>query len=549
MLRRAEWTLAVLLTVGLAALHLLRISSAGGLWRDEAAAAALATLPTWSEVAENFQHEAFPLLFPATVRAWAALFGDGDLGLRCFGAVVGLALLGALWGNARGFCPGREKSLPLVSLILVAANPAVLVFGDTLRGYGLGTVLIVLTFGAFGRLLVRPDRWTVAVAALLSVASVQVLLHNAVLLFALGLAAALVAALRRQWRSAVAVLGCGAFAALTLLPYAGSLAGARAWNVLVTFPVSPRDLLQALARTLAGPLPAFLLLWLVLLAIGLVAGIGRLSRRPAAGADADPQGHAAADLTLYLILSLPLVCLAQLGFLWQLGYAPRPWYFLPLIAIAGSALDALLAPPASPAPSPRHRTLRTARQAGALVAAVGVALPLWQTAHLRLTDLDLAAAVLAERAGPNDLILVNPWDHGVGYRRYHRAQARWQTVPPITDLRFHRYDLVKEQMQRPDPLAGLRAGVAATLRAGGTVWLLGEIDIPEPGIPPPVLPPAPHPETGWLDVPYRTAWSRQVGAFVRDHALGGERVEVPAPGPVSGYEDVELLAVRGWRGP
>lgn len=549
MLRRAEWTAAVLLTLALAGLHLLRVGHAGGLWRDEAAAAALATLPTWGEVAESFQHEAFPLLFPAFIRGWVGAFGDGDLALRLFGALVGLALLGALWCNARSWFPGRAGSgLPLLSLILVGTNPAVVVFGDSLRGYGLGTVLILLTFGAFGRLVVRPDRRSVVLAALLAVASVQTLLHNAALLLALGLAAALAAARRKRRGSVAAVLGCGALAALSLLPYAGPLAAARSWNVLVTFPVGPADLLQALARTLAGPMSAFLGLWLSLLPLGLTAGILILWRKSAAEAITDETGNAPGDLTLYLILSLPLALLTQLGFLWKLGYAPRPWYFLPLLALAGSALDLLLAPNRTGPATSRTRTLRAARLAGALLAALAVALPLWQVAHLRMTDLDMAAAVIAERASPGDLILVNPWDHGVGYRRYHRSAAPWQTVPPLADHRFHRYDLVKQRMQEDDPLRPLRIAIAATLRRGDAVWLLGEIEVP-PGTQIPVISPAPHPETGWLDVPYRTAWSRQLGAFLRDHARGGEQIAIPVPGPVSGYEDVQLFLVRGWREP
>src|SRR5207248_6219387 len=56
MLKRAGWTAAVLLTVAVGGLHLLRLLHAGGLWRDEAAAVALATLPTVREIAPSFQH-------------------------------------------------------------------------------------------------------------------------------------------------------------------------------------------------------------------------------------------------------------------------------------------------------------------------------------------------------------------------------------------------------------------------------------------------------------------------------------------------------------
>lgn len=84
--------LAVFLTFLAAGLHVQRFLHAGALWRDEAAAVLLATLPTVGEVFERFPHEAFPMLFPMIVRAT----GGSDPALRSMGLIVGLAILGAL---------------------------------------------------------------------------------------------------------------------------------------------------------------------------------------------------------------------------------------------------------------------------------------------------------------------------------------------------------------------------------------------------------------------------------------------------------------------
>src|SRR5215203_4534039 len=99
MSKRSEHAAALLLSVLAVVLHLLRLSHAGALWRDEAGAAQLASLPTLHEVYEHFPHEAFPLLFSGTLRAYTGLFGDSDLAFRLFGLVVGLAILAALWWN------------------------------------------------------------------------------------------------------------------------------------------------------------------------------------------------------------------------------------------------------------------------------------------------------------------------------------------------------------------------------------------------------------------------------------------------------------------
>lgn len=526
MLKRIETATAVLLTLVAAALHVIRALHAGALWRDESGALQVATLPTLGEVFQRFPHEAFPMLFPTTLRAYVGLFGDSDLALRLFGMTVGLAILGALWLNARA-----AGTVPLVSVALLGFHATFLGYGDSIRGYGLGTLLTLLTFWAYSRLFIRLDGRTVAAAAIFAVLSVHVVLHNSAMLLGLGVAAAIVGAVRRRWRLAAAALGIGLLAALTLLPYAGPLTAARDWDVLIAEEdLAPRQIFQSLVEAIGSR--DLLAVWVLLLAAGAAASLGALFGK----ADPSPEE---ADARLFRLLVIPAALGAQYSLFLVLGYLPRIWYFLPLLALAASALDGLTT----------HRTVpRVAR----LAAAAGIAFVLLPSAigqaRLRMTNVDLVARHLEESAGDRDLVLVNPWYMGVSFHRYYQGPARWETVPGLADHRMHRFDLLKARMAAARPIADLLGSVRQTLRSGNRVWLVGNYTVPPEGEPPPVLGPAPTGTPwGWRDAPYSSSWSLQVGAFLQKRAAQVRQVQVPVDGPVSGFENLALHEFRGWK--
>src|SRR5262249_14199643 len=170
----AEWILAILLSATAIFLLIVRATRAGALWRDEAAVVNLSQMPSITEIAQNFQHEAFPVPFPLFVRVYTNLFGTSDFALRAFGFAAGIAVLCAIWISARLI--GREP--PLIALVLLGLNSTFLFWGTTARGYGLGSALIVLAFGLFGSLLREISLPRISVAVLVSVAAVQCLVHN-----------------------------------------------------------------------------------------------------------------------------------------------------------------------------------------------------------------------------------------------------------------------------------------------------------------------------------------------------------------------------------
>lgn len=510
-LQRWEWATALLITLFAVGLHGLRLVHAGPLWRDEASAFHVATAPTLGEVVAA--HESFPPPFFFLVRGWVAVLGGSDPSLRLFGLLVGLGLLAVLWWTARRI----GGTVPLVALALVAVNPSFLLYGDSLRGYGLGTVAIVAAFGAFARLAARPDGRAITAAAVTSLLSVQILLFNAPLLLVLGLAAIGVGVIRRRPRVVWAVVAVGAVAALSLLLWIEPMLATSAWSGMLKVSVGPREILAEMARTASAPVRELQWVWLLLGALALIPIPSR-----AGGTERVEQERE--DARLFALLALPGLILAQWAFLQVLDYMPQPWYFLAVLAVAAAALDVRLA--ASPA-------WRAVRLAAAVLAVLVLALPALSLARVRMTNVDLVEARIAAEAAPGDLVVVAPWYMGVSYLRYARSATPWMTLPDLADHRRHRFDLLKARMEEREPLAGVLREIERTLRSGHRVWLAGQIEIPPPGAPVPAQ--------------VMQAWLQQLGAFLREHATQGGQVPVPWNGPVNGYERLELLVFSGWR--
>ena len=86
------------------------------------------TLPSFGEVLHFLDYDSFPILFFAVLRGWSGVFGsDNDTALRALGCIIGLAVLGALWFNARAF----GIRWPVLSLALIGLNPMLIRYGDS----------------------------------------------------------------------------------------------------------------------------------------------------------------------------------------------------------------------------------------------------------------------------------------------------------------------------------------------------------------------------------------------------------------------------------
>jgi len=243
---------------------------------------------------------------------------------------------------------------------------------------------------------------------------------------------------------------------------------------------------------------------------------------------------------IFAVLVGVLAPLAYFGTFRLSGYRSHPRHFVPLIALLAANIDLMVAQLS------RNQWVRLARLLFVIAALVLFPIAVLPKILERQTNIDLVAQKLQENASPNDLIVVNPFFLGVSFYRYYHGQTPWVTVPVINEHRIHRWDLVKAKMMMPFPLGDLEQKMGATLRSRNRIWFVGRIKILRAGETPLSPLPAPDPEYGWQAFIYRSAWSEQVGDFVRRHAVRTDIVLPPMPA-VNDLEDIPLWTAEGWQ--
>ncbi len=525
-LNRCERGVRLLLPIAVIVLLLVRVQHAGALWRDECAALNLARLPTYSEVIANFSHEAFPLLFPTTLRAYTGLFGSSDIALRWFGFVVGILFVMVAWFNSYAIDRG-----PSLLLALIGTNITFLISGTSVRGYGLGSVLLLLTLGLAVRALLRPSRATCIALLLAAIASVQCLVNNVPMVATMALAAAIALLTQRRLKATVGAILLALICAFSFVPYLSVYLNAD-WNIVLQYPIGFHSIGQKLILALGQPQLAQHALWLLSVGLMTMAACWQLRRR--SRDRANPKAVSLVFLAAVIVLSL----VAYYLFLRRLGYPTRPWYYLALLCAVAGAVDLIAQALASKV------WVRWMRLALITLAVAIFPLAGWSLLLERQTNIDIVARYLEEHASTEDLIVINAWHYAISFHRYYSGAAESIAVPNISERRFHRYDLLKAKMLEADPLVDVRAMIARKLKAGHAVWILGGARPPEENLPTSLAPP-PDPVFGWNAQAYTAVWSMQLGAFLQQHVVDGELVLDRAPG-INVEENIPLLLARGW---
>jgi hypothetical protein len=534
-LAKMEWVTALLIVLWLVILHLMVLQHAGALWRDEVNTVYVAGQSSLGDTLASLHFDSFPALFPLLLNVWIKLgLGSTDTGLRVFAFLPAVGLVGMLWWTVRQF-GGR---LPLISLVLVGLSPTFFRYASGVRAYSLGVVTLLLAMGLLWRLLQRPTAWRAAWAGLAAVLAVHTTYFNTPMLAALGLAAVVVCLRRRDRKALGLLLGAGATAALSLLPYLAILSQDKEWAYLSQVPVTVLGVFGRLTEAVdTSPLgQPMLWLWLALFVLAL--GIfGYRLLRPETGPTPDSR-----DVALFGMIAMVAGILFFYAFLKFIGQATSIWYYLSIMVIVAIFVDVAV------------QSALAERLIGRWVQVILVlALALWcvpgtgQAARIRWTNVDGVAARLGALAGPDDLVVVNPWFIGATFSRYYQGPAPW-TVMPALDT-YHYQDLWSFLRATRDRAATrpILEKIGRTLESGHRVWIVGGgapyASVQAPGDEPPdIVDPA---ET--VGAQYMVFWAHQMAYYLQTHARRLSPVEVPVDDPVSGYEDMPLYCVTGWQ--
>jgi len=522
--------LAVALALTLVALYLAFrfMTHAGPLWRDEASTLQFANQPTYGDVLASLDLVSLPPLYPTIVRAWSAIgWQNEDLGARALGLAVTAAVLVAIWLGARAL----DIAPPLLMLAMFATHGVVLSTIGLVRPYGLGALAVVAASCAMLRLVASPRLLTFAIGAAFTTLAVQTQYQNTLLVAVIIAAGLATAAWFRNWKGAALITGTGVVAAVSLAPYLGILGRSQEWRILhrSVSEAGPAVLLERFGDLVSMETRSLLLLWTVLIILACCGAARALGERTAPRAERQRFIYAG----VVLIGGVGLF----LGFFHTVDRFLQPWHVVPVIALMALSLDVIFAQSVWPAPT------RLVIAAFAAALSLPVSIPL---VDVRQTNVDLLAHRLERDASAGDLILVNPWFMGITLHRYYHGSAAVMTIPPVDDLRIHRFDQIREHMVSPQPLREVETAIATTLRGGHRVWVVGGLPFPEPGSQPRRLSPAPHPVTGWSEAPYRFEWSIQVGSYLRAHSRRAYQHSLPLLQPVNSYENAQLLTIEGW---
>jgi hypothetical protein len=509
------WAGSVIITIFAIILHIHFLRHAGGLWRDEANLVNVAERSTLSGMATD----SFPVLMPVLVHAWEiSAFGRTDIGLRCLGLLLGLGLAGMLWASSWVL----HRQPPLFGLALFALNVTAIIYGDSLRAYGLGGIFAIALVPAAWRLLARPSPASLLVFTLVAVLGVQSIFFDIPLVFAACAGVTWVAWRRRQWQPAALALTGGAVAALTLLPY---------WPEKITELQHPCTLLHnGFHLNNLDKAPGFPFVWLALLLFAAwIAWVSWLAKN----------GPEHTDCGLFLGVTLAAACAGFLVFCW-LGRLPtHRWYFIPLMGMMAACFDGCW--PLAPG---GIRKLGL----GFVLAFALVAIPsAFQELRWRFTTVDLLAGEIGKRAVAGDYAVVSPWYDGISFNRYCPPDLPWATVPPVDDHLTHRYDLVDAQLQNPRALDPVLEKIVPTLKAGNSVWFITEAEDLADEEPPPNAAASPA-DRGEASVLRSQLLETQVMDFLRHHAADFGKIAAPhLHGVGNTLETPNLYLAKGWK--
>lgn len=527
---RLELALGLVLTLVLIGLHVTFLRHAGGLWRDEVQIVNLGNMTSFAELWEKSEHDSFPIAWPIVVRLWTALgFGKTDSGLRFLGMLIGLGIIGLQWWVARQF----RVSVPFTMLILFALSPTVLVYADSLRGYGLGVLSMFFMVGAFRRMVEKPSRKRIGLALLAAVLAVQSMYFNAVLLFAAGTGGAAVALRRRNWRLVFSLLVVGTIAALSLLPYCDPLSRQYRWNAIVKAPVNYSWLFRIFTQAITASGDFMFFIWIVVFLVALFACSYRLWHVEPNKSDTHT------DKALFLPSMMIVGIVSYAVFLRRSDLPTQVWYYVAIMGFLSVAMDVSIDLLIS-----GNWIGRSIRMGAAMILAALVLPAAWKSAHVRFTNVDLIAAKLESVAGPKDLILFPRWWPGITFARYYRGKASWTTLPEIADMSVQRFDLLKKKMAEMDPIGPLHNKIIGTLASGHRLWVVGILPPLNPGEMPGQI--APLPAGPMEQEPYLTVWTRQTTWLLQQHIRKYTQVEVLCPDPVLPFENIPLYVAEGW---
>ncbi len=527
----AELGLAVFVSIGSLLIHITFLMHAGALWRDEVSCVNISQLPSLEKMWTAMQFDSPPPLLFFILRGWTGLgFGDSDIRLRTLGVIIGISLIGILWRNAwkMGY------KIPLVSLVLIGLCPTFFIYGNTLRPYGIGVLLMIWMVYSIWEVVQTPVWNKTLKAGIASILAVNCVYYNWLIIFSVYFGALAVIVRNRSFKTigALIIIGILTLASLSMhfirLPQLMEMT--RIWKKGTNMEQIINKYVEAVSAS--GSLMIWV--WFFLFIFTLIYFTYYLFR------DVKQKKHEKNDLMLFMGISTGVSVVCYLLFLANLSYNMESWYFMTIMGFLAISFEIALY-----GAFKDKKIARVIKFALTGIIAVWMFVIVWPQAQTRMTNIDLLSTKLEYSADKNDLIIVDNCWPSITFARYYSGKTPWMTIPEINDNRFYRMDLFENKMMEQRPLQNIINNIAMTLRSGNKVWMVGQFNYLKKGEVPGSLPSPPLIKSGWYSGPYHYIWSRQLSYFIQSNAKIIKEITIPVSGPVSKYEKLPLFLIKG----
>jgi len=421
----------------------------------------------------------------------------------------------------------------LLALALIGLNSNFLIEGMSVRGYGLGAVLLIVAVAFTAKLANEFTVRKLVVVALVFFAATQIAFFNGAFAPAILLAAIVVFFFQQQLKSAILVALVALVIGISYVPYILNIYfHVRPWVILLQEPAPFEALWGLFMEAFGNPVSIMSWVW-VTIVLGAMAGAVWRLKTVWNNKDSTER-----DLLLFAVIIIVVSIPSFSLFVWITHKPLLPRYYLILFCLLAVAADLIVARICRPFPA------RLARLAAVIIAMVTLPFAVWPAIIQRDTNMDILAKTLEQQAGVDDVIVVNSWSRGISFNRYYHGKTQWLTVPNIEDHRMHRYDLFRAKMLEFFPLDDVEEAMTKALKSANRVWVVNDFRVPLRGRPR-VLSPAPDPVYGWRSTSYSVAWAQQLAFFLQKHALKSTVVAEPLPS-VKRQENAVLVVVEGW---
>ena len=525
-------------------LHIYRVSHAGGFWRDEISSIQVALSQNWKSLYNTQADDSFPLLNVTCIRIWNNIFNSSertisqaDFIIRLYGMIAGLFLAWCVLTSRIS----KNSSFRQFSWTLFAISPVVIIWGDSLRAYALGTALIVLFLGNIFEISINKilKKKYVIKSIILGILAVWALYGNAFLILAICMGGAAYPLLNCEWKKVVVIISIGLLAGMSMLLNIPTINKLIEIKDIAAHYISLKTIIYTLIKSISAGGVRFLYLWALGFSILFYITIYIIFWETLS-----KENEFIKRKAFFIFITSVSSAVLFIVYIKCVDQYPQDWYYIPLCALQVCLIDAAVT-----LYKPNPKLLKAGLTITILIILSSAPNTL-DKLSIKMTNVDSVASELELVCRKNDLILISDQYNASTFLHYYKGFSDVQIYPPCSRYEMassSRIPILSAIKDGDNAIAPLLNKIKNTLQSGGTVWYVGDPSVfplnSVPSIPPNVIF-----QGVWKPGPFLYCWGAQTVNYLAINAAEIFRFKEFDVDKTSALEATKnVWGFRGWK--